>query len=292
MSAGTERRRDVEILTTVPGLRDALRSSDEIGLVPTMGALHEGHLSLMQRSARENELTVATLFVNPTQFGPGEDFAKYPRTFDEDARLAASAGAGVLFAPEPAEVYPPGDLTRVSVEQLSDRLCGKFRPGHFEGVATVVTKLFLMVGPRRAYFGEKDFQQLQVIRRLTEDLHFPIQIIACPTVREADGLALSSRNRYLDRDEREAAGAIPRALEAARLLAESGERDANSIVAAAATILADEPLLRLQYLELVDPATLLPVQSLDDEAVLAVALYCGATRLIDNVRILHGLPAA
>lgn len=282
----------MEILRTLPGLRDALGSEAEIGLVPTMGALHEGHLSLMQRSARENAVTVVTLFVNPTQFGPGEDFAKYPRTFEEDARLAATAGAGILFAPEPAEVYPPGDLTRVRVEQLSDRLCGKFRPGHFEGVATVVTKLFLMVGPRRAYFGEKDFQQLQVIRRLTEDLHFAIEIVACPTVREADGLALSSRNRYLDRDERMAAGAIPRALEAARTLAESGERAATSIVSAAATILGNEPLLRLQYLELVDPATLLPVETVEEEAVLALALYCGATRLIDNVRILPGLPAA
>lgn len=282
----------MEVLRTLPGLRDALGSDPEIGLVPTMGALHQGHLSLMQRSARENAVTVATLFVNPTQFGPGEDFANYPRTFEEDARLAATAGAGVLFAPEPAEVYPPGDLTRVRVEQLSDRLCGKFRPGHFDGVATVVTKLFLMVGPRRAYFGEKDFQQLQVIRRLTQDLHFPIEIVACPTIREEDGLALSSRNRYLDRNERVAAAAIPRALEAARAKAEAGDRNAVSILAAAADVLRDEPLLRLQYLELVDPATLLPVDAVEGEAVLALALYCGPTRLIDNIRILPGLSAA
>jgi pantoate--beta-alanine ligase len=224
-----------------------------------------------------------TLFVNPTQFGPNEDLSRYPRPFEADRDLCASEGADVLFAPAVEEVYAPGASTYVSVEGLTQGLCGASRPGHFRGVSTVVAKLFNMVQPDRAYFGEKDYQQLQVIRRMVRDLAFPVEVIPCPTVREPDGLAVSSRNRFLTPEQRQAAAALPRALEAARARFAAGERQAAILLNAARERLQAEPLVRLDYLELVDAEDLTPVDSVRNPARLALAAFVGETRLIDNV---------
>lgn len=277
----------MEVVSTIAAARERIRAARaagaEIGLVPTMGALHEGHLSLMRRSRAECGLTVATLFVNPTQFGPGEDLARYPRDLETDTRLSESAGVDLLLAPPVEEVYRPGACTWVDVEGLTDRLEGASRPGHFRGVATVVAKLFNMVQPDRAYFGQKDYQQLQVIRRMTRDLDFPIRIVPCETVREPDGLAMSSRNRYLSPEERRSALALSRALFAARDHFAAGERRGADLVAAARAVLDAEPAVRLDYLELADAEDLAPVSNITAAAVLLVAARVGATRLIDNI---------
>jgi pantoate--beta-alanine ligase len=264
-----------------------------VGFVPTMGALHAGHASLIARARRECDRVVVSIFVNPTQFGPTEDLSRYPRPFARDRRLCREAGVDVLFAPVPDAIYPAGDETWVSVEQLSQPLCGAFRPGHFRGVTTVVAKLFNIVQPSRAYFGEKDFQQLRVIQRMVSDLHMPVRVVPCPTRREAsDGLALSSRNAYLSPSERSSAAAVPAALRAAEEVIKSRPGVASSTVASAArNILRRIPGARVQYVEVVDPETLQPLSRVHGRALVALAVVVGKTRLIDN-RLVGKFPLA
>jgi len=276
----------LEVVSTVAAARAAIRAARKggalIGVAPTMGALHEGHLSLIRRAKAECGYVVVTLFVNPTQFGPAEDLSRYPRPFEADCELSAGAGADLMFAPPVEEVYPAGFATYVNVEGLTQGLCGGSRPTHFRGVTTVVSKLFNMLQPDRAYFGEKDYQQLQVIRRMTRDLDFPVEIVPCPIVREADGLAMSSRNRYLSPEERLSALSLSRALAAARDAFAAGEREASTLAAVARGVLDADPQVRTDYVELVDAESLEPVERLERPAVLAVAAFLGKTRLIDN----------
>jgi len=264
---------------------DARARNQRIALVPTMGALHTGHLSLLEAARSRADRVVLSIFVNPTQFGPKEDFARYPRDLRADVQLAAPAGVDVVFAPTVAEMYPAGHQTTVRVEQLERAMCGPFRPGHFAGVASVVCKLFNIVRPDLAWFGEKDFQQLAVIRRMVRDLDLRVEVIGAPTVREADGLALSSRNRYLSADERARARGLPDGLFAARARFAAGERRAAELLTVAEALI--HPAVdRLDYLELDDAETLQPVQgAITRPAVLAVAGFVGTTRLIDNVRL-------
>jgi pantoate--beta-alanine ligase len=264
---------------------DVRKNGGVLGLVPTMGALHEGHMSLV-RAARDRSSTVAvTIFVNPTQFGPNEDLARYPRTLEQDLALCREAGVGLVFAPEASEMYPPRERTRVRVSGLTDALCGPRRPGHFEGVATIVSKLFNVAGPCVAVFGRKDYQQLKVIERMVRDLLLPIEIVSHPTVRDPDGLALSSRNRYLSPSEREAARSIPRALGAASAAFQHGERRARALRAPLAEALSAAGL-SVDYAELTDADELEPFSDeaeIGARALLAVAAFAGSTRLIDNV---------
>jgi len=254
-----------------------------VGLVPTMGALHAGHLELMRRARGENDVLAISIFVNPKQFGPGEDYRAYPRDPAADVAAAASAGVDLVFAPSAEEMYPPGDVTVVEVTgPLTACLCGAFRPGFFRGVTTVVARLFNLFQPDRAYFGEKDYQQLVVIRRMTQDLRFPIDILSVPTVREPDGLAMSSRNSYLSPEERRAAAAIPRGLFRARDAAAPGAL-AEQLVGRVRETIAGEPGLRIQYIELRDAETLEAMETLNRPAVLAAAVFAGQARLIDNV---------
>ncbi|HJT36429.1 MAG TPA: pantoate--beta-alanine ligase [Pirellulales bacterium] len=280
-------RSSPRLVTKLADLRAALaevrRAGKSIGLVPTMGALHAGHISLVERSRRECDFTVVSIFVNPTQFGPQEDFARYPRDLDADLRLLQPTGADLVFAPELDEVYGPRHATFVEMHGVAEPLEGRCRPGHFRGVATVVLKLFNMVTPDRAYFGQKDYQQSLVIRRLVADLDLPIEIRVCPTVREPDGLALSSRNVYLTAAERHEALAISRALRRAGEVVQSGERRADAVLAAMQAVLAESPGLSLEYLAIVDAETLEPVAIIDQTAIAAVAAFVGRTRLIDNV---------
>lgn len=261
----------------------ARREGHSIGFVPTMGAFHEGHLSLMRRSKADNDVTIVSIFVNPTQFGPQEDFASYPRDLARDALQAQQIGVDLIFAPAVEEMYPEGYNTWITVEGgLTSGLCGRYRPGHFRGVTTIVGKLFNIVQPDRAYFGEKDYQQLQVIRRMTRDLNMPITIIAVPTVREADGLAMSSRNAYLSPPERAVAPRLYEALQAGARIVKNGGTGAQA-VAAATEMLEKEPLIQIQYLEAVDPETLADKKNSGAPLVLAAAIFIGKTRLIDNV---------
>ncbi|MCI5218713.1 MAG: pantoate--beta-alanine ligase [Candidatus Electrothrix sp. LOE2] len=255
-----------------------------IGFVPTMGFFHEGHLALMRRAGESADQVVVSLFVNPTQFGPKEDLAAYPRDFARDQELAAGAGADVLFAPEPEAMYPSGFNTTVTVgEELTGQLCGADRPGHFAGVATVVSKLFNIVRPDLAVFGEKDFQQLAVIRRMTEDLNLGVEIIGHPTIREKDGLAMSSRNTYLQEDEREAALSLSRALAMARTMAADGERDAERLAAVLREFILSFPGTEPDYISFVNQFNLQPVELVDKNTVLALAVKInGRVRLIDN----------
>ena len=258
--------------------RDGLR----VALVPTMGALHEGHLSLVQLARRHADRVVASVFVNPVQFDRADDFARYPRDLERDGALLAGAGADVLFAPDVQEIYQEGAQTYVTVEQLSQPLCGGHRPGHFRGVATVVLKLFTAVQPHVAVFGEKDYQQLALIRRMVRDLFLDVDVVGAPIVREADGLAMSSRNRHLDPAERAAARCLSAALDAAETAVGRGERDAAAVLAAANDAIAREPRARVDYVSLVDADSLAAVTTVDDRAVLALAVWIGSTRLIDN----------
>jgi pantoate--beta-alanine ligase len=260
----------------------ARREGQSVGFVPTMGAFHEGHLALMRRARAENDRVVVSLFVNPTQFGPNEDFTRYPRNLERDAGMAAQTGIDWLFHPEVAEVYPTGDDTTVQVHRLARLVEGRVRPGHFQGVTTVVARLFGLVQPNRAYFGRKDYQQLRVIERMTEDLRLPITIVPVETVRDPDGLAMSSRNQYLSPGEREAGLALIRSLRAAQAAYASGERRAGRVRASVRRVLAEEPRLRVQYAAVVDAATLTPLRSLDRPALVALAAFVGETRLIDN----------
>jgi pantoate--beta-alanine ligase len=263
----------------------ARKAGHRIGLVPTMGALHEGHARLIETASRETGFVVVSVFVNPTQFGPNEDFAKYPRTFDADCDLSRRAGAAALFAPDAATIYQPDFRTYVEVQGWQDLLCGASRPGHFRGVCTVVLKLFNIVQPDVAFFGQKDAQQLLIIRRMVRDLNLSLEIRSIETVREPDGLALSSRNRYLTPDERSHAPAIYRSLNHARQLIETGERDSATIETAVRTHLEQVPNLRIDYVQLVDVESLQPMTIVDRPALLAVAVFLGKTRLIDNIQI-------
>ncbi|WP_111467165.1 pantoate--beta-alanine ligase [Microbacterium suaedae] len=281
----------MRILRTIAEVRavvaDARSGGASVGLVPTMGAFHEGHLSLMRAARDAHGLVVVSLFVNPTQFGQNEDLGSYPRDEERDAALAEAEGVDILFAPEPAEIYPDGFATTIHVEGVTDVLCGARRgPHHFDGVATVVTKLFGIVAPDAAYFGQKDAQQVLVVRRVVRDLNLPVEIVACPIVRESDGLAMSSRNAYLDAAARRRAAALNRALAAGEAAFAGGERDAARIVRNARAVLADAGI-EPEYLELRDAVDLREIAQIDGDALLAVAARVGAARLIDN-RILRG----
>jgi pantoate--beta-alanine ligase len=277
----------MEVVHTIPELRAAVararQAGKSVGFVPTMGCLHEGHLSLIRRAKQESGYVVVSIFVNPTQFGPNEDFAKYPRTFEDDRRGCEAAGAGLIFAPSAPDFYPAGASTWVDVEGVSAGLCGEFRPGHFRGVATVVAMLFNAVQADVAVFGRKDLQQLAVIRRMARDLLFPVRIIAHETVREPNGVAMSSRNRYLTPEQLTQATAIPAAMEAAQALARAGVTDAARLRAAAQAVLAAQPALKPQYCEIVDLETMASVAStIGKGCAIAIACHLGTTRLIDN----------
>jgi pantoate--beta-alanine ligase len=262
----------------------ARAAGKSVGLAPTMGALHEGHLTLMRRARAECGYVVVSIFVNPTQFAPGEDLARYPRDLEGDARKCGDVGVDLIFAPTVEEMYPAGDATIVEVRgQLVEGMCAPHRPGHFRGVTTVCARLFNIVQADRAYFGEKDYQQLRVVERMVQDLKLPLQVVPVATVREPDGLAMSSRNAYLSAEGRRAATVLYRALSEAGARFDAGERDAAALVAAARGIVEAEPLVRLQYLELRDAKTLETVTRAERAVVLAVAALVGETRLIDNV---------
>ncbi len=255
------------------------------GFVPTMGYLHEGHLSLVRRARAENDRVAVSIFVNPTQFGPHEDYARYPRDLERDLRLLEPLGVDLVFVPSVEEMYPPGFQTWVIVEEVSRPLEGASRPGHFRGVATVVAKLFNILQPDRAYFGQKDAQQTVVIRRMVQDLNIPVEIVICPTVREPDGLAMSSRNTYLSPEERRAATVLFRALQAAKARYEAGERDAEGLREAMREVIRAEPLARIDYVSVAHPETLQELERVEGPALLSLAVYIGTTRLIDNLML-------
>jgi pantoate--beta-alanine ligase len=276
----------MEILRTCAELRAWSRrqrsSGKTVGLVPTMGALHAGHASLIRAASESTDSVAVSIFVNPTQFAPTEDFSRYPRTFDADCALAQAEGASVIFAPSVEEMYPAGAATIVDVAGIGDRLDGKSRPGHFRGVATVVAKLFIASEADRAFFGQKDAAQVAVLRRMTADLRLATEIVVCPIVRDPDGLALSSRNIYLSPAERTRALALSRAIRKAESLVAAGERSAEILIASAQEILAAEPEVRVDYVELVNWATLEPAETAAPGTLLALAAWVGTTRLIDN----------
>jgi pantoate--beta-alanine ligase len=263
--------------------RDAQRAGKRVGFVPTMGALHEGHLSLVRAARAQSDTVVVSIFVNPTQFGPHEDFGKYPRTFDQDRAMLEREGVDCIFFPSVEEMYPPGATTWVTVEGLSEKLDGRSRPGHFRGVTTVVSKLLNIVQPHAAFFGQKDAAQVAIIRKMVRDLNFPVKIVVCPIVRESDGLAMSSRNAYLTPQECKQALILSRSLRQVQLLVEQGERNGHKLIAAGKQAMAEEPAVRLDYFEIVDPDTLDPVTDVAKGALVAVAAYVGSTRLIDNL---------
>jgi pantoate--beta-alanine ligase len=282
----------MKTIHTIQDLREELgslrRAGKTIGLVPTMGALHEGHLSLVRAAKTQTDIVVVTLFVNPLQFGPKEDLAKYPRNLERDRELLAGEGTDFLFAPSVEEMYPPGAVTYVTVEEISNRLDGLSRPGHFRGVTTVVAKLFHIVEPRRAFFGQKDAAQVAVLRRMVHDLNFPLEIVVCPIVRETDGLALSSRNVYLNATERQQALILSKALSRIREDFKKGERSTARLIALGQEALSKEPAARLDYLAIVDPDTLEAIESVERPALLAIAAWIGSTRLIDNEILIPG----
>jgi pantoate--beta-alanine ligase len=266
-------------------LQQARRKGMKVALVPTMGFLHEGHLSLVRAANMENDLVVVSIFVNPTQFGPGEDYDTYPRDLENDVIKLQETGIEYIFAPDVEELYPEGYSTFVEVEGITDKLCGHFRPGHFRGVTTIVSKLFNIVRPDRAYFGEKDYQQLIVIKKMVRDLNMPVQIKGLPIIREEDGLAMSSRNRYLNSEERKAATVLYKALQNAKKMVYNGERDADQIKKEMLSFINKEPLVSIDYVSVVDPETLEDLDKIKDSVLLALAVYIGDTRLIDNVLI-------
>jgi pantoate--beta-alanine ligase len=261
------------------------REGKRLGLVPTMGALHEGHLSLMRAARAACDVVAASIFVNPTQFGPKEDLATYPRSFERDCELLERERVQLVFAPSVEEMYPAGAVTWVTVEELSGKLDGRSRPGHFRGVTTVVSKLFHILEPDKAFFGQKDAAQVAVIRRMVRDLNLPVEIVVCPIVREADGLAMSSRNAYLSSEERKRALVLHRSLVSVEQMVGAGEQDSARLVAAGRAEFSREPGVRLDYFEIVNPDTLEPVEDVSGGALVAVAAYVGATRLIDNVLV-------
>jgi pantoate--beta-alanine ligase len=276
----------VKVLETVDQMRAACfafkRDGKRLGFVPTMGALHNGHLSLVRAARQQCQAVAVSIFVNPIQFGPNEDFSKYPRTFEKDKQLLEAEKVDLIFAPSVGEIYPTGTKTFVHVEEMSKRLCGRSRPGHFRGVTTIVNKLFNIVEPDSAFFGQKDAAQCAILRRMVRDLALRVQIIVCPIVRETDGLAMSSRNTYLSPAERKKATILYRSLMRVQFLADKGERSSDKLIAAARGVFAEEPDVRLDYVEIVDNDTLDPVPDVARGALVAVAAFVGNTRLIDN----------
>ncbi|CUU35728.1 pantothenate synthetase [Armatimonadetes bacterium DC] len=279
----------MQILKTIAEVRqwvqECRRAGEAIHFVPTMGYFHEGHLSLMRRAKADGGRVIVSLFVNPLQFGPQEDFERYPRDFERDRAMAESVGVDAMFVPEASEMYPPDFQTQVRVQRLSQPLCGRSRPGHFEGVATVVLKLFHIVTPDRAYFGEKDYQQLRIIQQLVRDLNLTVEIVPCPIVREPDGLAMSSRNVYLTPEERAAATVLYRSLQWAQEQVAQGMRDAHVLREQVQAQIAASPYARIDYVEIVDAETLEPLEVIDRPARIAVAAYFGKARLIDNMAL-------
>jgi pantoate--beta-alanine ligase len=277
----------VKILHTIAEMRaacaEARREGKCLGFAPTMGALHEGHLSLVRAARAQCDAVAVSIFVNPIQFGPSEDFSKYPRSFERDREMLEAEGVDLLFAPSVEEMYPKGAVTFVTVEGLSEKLCGRSRPGHFRGVITVVSKLFNIVQPDVAFFGQKDAAQAVIVKKMVRDLGLPLEIVVCPIVREADGLAMSSRNAYLDAAQRRSATVLHRALMQVQSLAEKGERRAATLIDAAQRVFREEPAVRVDYVEIVDNGTLDPVAEVSRGALVAVAALVGATRLIDNI---------
>lgn len=276
--------RVVKSIKEMQSISESLRKTGKtIGFVPTMGYLHDGHMSLVECARRENDVVIMSIFVNPVQFAPGEDFERYPRDLERDRKIAQEKGVDYLFVPEVSEMYPPRYSTYVEVEGITEVLCGAKRPGHFKGVATVVTKLFNIVKPHRAYFGKKDFQQLKVIERLVKDLNFDVEVIGCPIVREKDGLAMSSRNVYLSPEERESATSLYRALKLAKELFEKGERDPEVIKSRMEELILSHPHVKaIDYIEIVDPETFKPVDEVKEGTLIALAVFVGNARLIDN----------
>jgi pantoate--beta-alanine ligase len=279
--------RTMKICATVEEMRAASRAvrreGMRLGFVPTMGALHEGHLSLVRAAKSQSDVVAVSIFVNPTQFGPKEDFSKYPRSFERDCQLLEAEGVDLVFAPSVEEMYPKGAVAYVTVEGMSEKLCGRSRPGHFRGVTTVVAKLFHIIEPSRAFFGQKDAAQVAIIRRMVRDLNFSVEIVACPIVREADGLAMSSRNVYLDPQQRKSALVLRRSLTRAQSLFDQGVNCADKLIAAGKEVFAEQPSVRLDYLEIVAPDTLDPVAEVTQPSLVAVAAFVGTTRLIDNI---------
>lgn len=277
----------MKLITSISETRQLSRQfrskGARLGLVPTMGALHEGHLSLVRAAKAKSDVVAVSIFVNPTQFGPHEDFARYPRNLEKDCELLEREGVSLVFAPSVEEMYPRSAVTWITVEGLSERLCGKSRPGHFRGVATVVAKLFNIVEPDIAFFGQKDAAQVAVIKRMVRDLNMPVQIEVCPIVRENDGLALSSRNAYLSPDERKMALVLHASLQRAQKLFDDGERAAPKIAAEAKKAFVWQPAVRLDYFEIVDPESLEPLETITQKSLVAVAAFVGNTRLIDNL---------
>ncbi|MGM9709377.1 MAG: pantoate--beta-alanine ligase [Prevotella sp.] len=276
----------MQIVKTIKEVRAIVkewhRSGLTVGLVPTMGYLHEGHQSLIAKSAQQNDRTVVSVFVNPIQFGPNEDLEAYPRDIEHDKIAVETAGGDLIFHPEPSEMYPSHFTSFVDTTETTELLCGACRPTHFRGVCTVVSKLFNIVQPDRAYFGQKDAQQLATIRRFVRDLDFDIEIVPCPIVREEDGLAKSSRNTYLSKEERKAALVLSRSLKAGRELIEKGERNAANVISAIRNVLAEEPLARVDYVEVVDFCNIQRTETITGEVLVAIAVFIGKTRLIDN----------
>lgn len=276
----------MEIITDVKKMQrlclDQRREGKRIAFVPTMGFLHEGHLSLLREGRERGDVLVLSIFVNPAQFGQGEDFAAYPRDLSRDAEMARSVGTDLLFAPEARGMYPAGYATYVDVEELTDTLCGRSRPGHFRGVTTVVAKLFGIVQPHEAYFGRKDFQQLAVIRRMTLDLNLPVEIVGMPIVREADGLAMSSRNVYLSPEQRQQALVLSQGIALAKQMAGEGVRDVGEILAALRSMIEEQNDARIDYLQICHQSTLQEQALVDSDSVLLMAVFFGKTRLIDN----------
>lgn len=276
----------MKVLKTISEVRSVVKEwrkeGYSIGLVPTMGYLHEGHKSLIVRASKENDKVIVSDFVNPIQFGPKEDLATYPRDINRDSELCESAGADYIFNPEPSEMYFDDFCTHVDMDGLTKGLCGKTRPIHFSGVCTVVSKLFNIVTPDRAYFGQKDAQQLAVIKRMVRDLNFGIEIVGCPIVREEDGLAKSSRNTYLSKEERKAATILNKSLKIGRALIEEGERDSKKVIEAITNNLNTEPLAKIDYVDVVDAISIEEVSKIEKPVLVAIAVYIGKTRLIDN----------
>jgi pantoate--beta-alanine ligase len=276
----------MEICDKIEPTRSSSRAArllgKRVGLVPTMGALHAGHLSLVRAARKQCDVVVVSIFVNPTQFGPNEDFAKYPRTFDRDCQLLEKEGVDLVFAPSVDEMYPGGAVTYVTVEGMSDKLCGRSRPGHFRGVTTVVSKLFHIVEPDLAFFGQKDAAQVAIIKRMVRDMNMPVEIVVCPIVREPDGLAMSSRNAYLSPEQRSSALVLSRALRRVQEVFDQGERTAAKLIEKGKQVIAEEPSVRLDYLEIVDPETLEKVDVISASSLVAGAAFVGTTRLIDN----------
>jgi pantoate--beta-alanine ligase len=286
---------EMKIIDKVDETRAAVRlirqQGKKIGFVPTMGALHAGHISLVRAAKSRCDFVVSSIFVNPTQFGPNEDFSRYPRTFESDRQKLVAEGVNLLFAPSVEEMYPEGATTFVTVEEIGDRLDGRTRPGHFRGVATVVSKLFHIVEPDIAFFGQKDAAQAAIIQRMVRDLMFPVEIVVAPIVREPDGLALSSRNAFLSPEERRRATVLSRALREVEERFKSRERNSANLIAAARRVFASEPLVRVDYIEIVDAETLKGVPTANFGTLVAVAAFVGATRLIDNLVLTSTSPS-